>query len=346
MTTTNWNTLNKWVEKNNFDQITLIGDATTMELCLPVAVRKAEWISRCNLLDVDAGEESKDMAICEGIWQTFIDYQMSRKSLVVNLGGGVVCDLGGFAASVYMRGIPFVNIPTSLLAMVDAAIGGKNGINFAGYKNYIGTLHQAQITLIDDEFLATLPDAQRLEGLAEMIKHACIADTELFNQLFSINTTEELIRKPLIKQNIRIKQNIVKQDPFEKGLRKALNFGHTTAHALESIWQEEQNQNPDYTHGLAVAMGIWLEAELSTQLKTGLTVKDKSQIQDLLSKWFDLRCIEDTDSERLIEKMKHDKKNSDGKINFTLIGPLGQSVINQYPKEKDIQIALERLKKQ
>lgn len=335
MITTHWDDLNNLVEAKAYDQITILCDSNTVELCLPTIIGKAPWVAKANILDIDAGEESKDLAICEGIWDTFIDYGMNRHSLVVNLGGGVVSDLGGFAASVYMRGIAYVNIPTTLLAAVDAATGGKNGVNFRHKKNYIGTINQPELVLIDADLFSTLNENQLLEGFAEMIKHACIADSNQFALFQEIDELAELLHPDIVLENLNIKHHIAESDPKEKGVRKLLNFGHTVAHAFEAIWENDDNEDA-LSHGLAVAAGIWIETALSTINQTGLTEADRNQIQSLLQKHFNFKSFKNIEIANVIEEMRFDKKNTNQGINFSLLTGIGSAEINQYPSNINI----------
>lgn len=340
MITNHWADLNKWIETQAFDQITILCDSNTVELCLPLILSKAPWVAQANILDIDAGEESKDLAICEGIWDTFIDYGMNRQSLVVNLGGGVVTDVGGFAASVFMRGVAYVNIPTTLLGAIDAASGGKNGVNFRHKKNYIGTIKQPEWVLIDAEFFRTLNAIQLLEGFAEMIKHACIADASQFSLFQEVDELEELLHPDIVMENLSIKQTITNEDPQEKGKRKALNFGHTVAHAFEAIVQKTENEEV-LSHGLAVAAGIWIESALSTISQTGLLEVDRNHIQTLLQKHYDFKIFKQWETAQVMEEMRFDKKNTSKGINFTLLKGIGNAVINQYPSEEEIEKAFD-----
>jgi 3-dehydroquinate synthase len=340
MITNQWNDLNALIEAKTFDQITILCDSNTVDFCLPQILSLAPWVAKANILDIDAGEESKDLAICEGIWDTFIDYGMNRNSLLVNLGGGVVTDVGGFAASVFMRGIAYVNIPTTLLAAIDAASGGKNGVNFRHKKNYIGTIKQPEMVLIDADFFKTLNGTQLLEGFAEMIKHACIADAAQFSLFQEIDELEELLHPDIILENLAIKQKITQEDPQENGIRKTLNFGHTVAHAFEAVNQTTENTE-ELSHGLAVAAGIWIESALSNIHQTDLKETDRNQIQALLQKHFDFRVFKKWETTDILNEMRFDKKNTNLGINFSLLKEIGCASINQYPSKEEIEKAFD-----
>ena len=231
-------------------KIVILVDENTHDYCLEYLITSFPELERAEIMLLPCGEENKVMEVCFQVWQAFTEYHVERKDLVINLGGGVVTDMGGFIASIYKRGLTFIHVPTSLLGMVDAAIGGKNGIDLDGYKNQLGTITQPACVFIDSGFLGTLPAEEIFNGYAEMLKHALIGDVALWEEIRHIHSEDELIQQEVIVKAIRVKTNIIEQDPLEGGLRKKLNFGHTVGHALESYFF----QSTPISHGHAVAL--------------------------------------------------------------------------------------------
>ena len=274
-----------------------------------------------------AGEQHKHIDSVQEIWTALHQAGCDRQSLMINLGGGVIGDLGGFAASTYMRGLDFLNVPTTLLAQVDASIGGKTGCNFAGIKNLVGTFSQPMGVLIDTETLASLPRREYLSGFAEIIKHGLIADDSFFGQ---VTEREPLQFSPdemadIIAQSCRIKSKVVTADGTEQGARKLLNFGHTIGHAVEALSLET---DAPLLHGEAVAIGMLAEADLSVRqglLQTG----DRDRIQQALASAGLPTSAAGLSIEEILGKMKSDKKNNNGGLNFTLLDSIGHAVYNQ-----------------
>ena len=301
---------------NSYNQLAILVDENTKRDCLPVFL-KASNIDAI-LIEIPSGEAHKNLESCQLIWNVLSSHHFDRNSLLINLGGGVIGDIGGFAASTYKRGIDFIQIPTSLLAMVDASVGGKLGIDFAYLKNQIGVFNNPKAVLINPVFLISLPKNQLLSGFAEVVKHALIADKCYWKE---IKTTplEKMNWESIILQSLVIKENIVSQDPLEKNERKKLNFGHTFGHAIESYYLKLEKP---ILHGEAISLGIILECNLSKIKK-----EEKDEISSFITNTFSIPKKPPIRS--LLEWMKSDKKNRKGKINFTLLSGIGTSIINQ-----------------
>ena len=304
-------------------KIAILVDENTHDHCLEFLLTAFDALAEAEVILLPAGEENKVLEVCFQVWETLTEAGFDRHDLLINLGGGVVTDLGGFVASVYKRGLSFINIPTSLLCMVDASIGGKTGIDFAGYKNQLGTFQEPIATYIDTGFLATLPEVEWRNGFAELLKHALISDQSLWDELSKIQHIQQELLSETILQGVQIKAQIVAQDPSEKGLRKILNFGHTIGHALESYYL---NSETPLSHGHAVALGILLEAKLS-QFELGLPVEDFVEIETLLTKFYPLQLP--TDSNAIWALMQQDKKNVNGEVRICLLPKIGNCLFDQ-----------------
>ena len=325
-------TLGKALDKCAYDKLFVLTDEHTRELCLPL-------VDTClpagrELITIAPGDCHKNLETLAYVWNELSNRKGTRRSLMLNLGGGMVTDLGGFAAATFKRGITYINIPTTLLAMVDASAGGKTGINFNGLKNEIGAFSPARFVLLDTEFLRSLDDENIRSGYAEMLKHGLISDTEHWAELLNFDPARpdyDALRS-LVSRSVSIKERIVEQDPREKGIRKALNFGHTAGHAFESLALE---QGQPRLHGYAVAWGIVCELYLSC-LRTGFP-KDKLRqtVQFIKETYgtFDFDCKQ---YDRLYEFMTHDKKNESDAVNFTLLADVGNIRINQTAGRKEI----------
>ncbi|MCL1822183.1 MAG: 3-dehydroquinate synthase [Prolixibacteraceae bacterium] len=285
------------------------------------------------VLTLPAGEESKNIDNVLKIWNFLEIGGAKRDSLLINIGGGMITDLGGFAASTFKRGIDVVNIPTTLLAQVDASAGGKTGVNFNGLKNEIGTFYMPDCVFINTEFLKTLDHADFLSGYAEMLKHGLIFSAVHFGKLRKYNVAEPNynLLQPIIKQSINIKKYFVDNDPQEKNIRKALNFGHTIGHALESLAMEQQKP---VLHGFAVAWGMIAEMWLSIG-KCGFPEQKAKEIRQWIIEIYGKPDFKSSDYERIFQLTHHDKKNETDQINFTLISNIGHFVINQNCNKED-----------
>ena len=337
-------------------QLFVLTDSHTTECCLPLW---AEFIGDMpyHLLTIEAGERSKTLTSVQRVWDFLLQHRATREALLINLGGGMVTDLGGFAAATYMRGIRFVNIPTTLLAMVDASSGGKTGIDYNGIKNGIGTFTQPLATLIHPNFLRTLPASELLSGFAEMLKHALIASPEEWIRLLQLAQEElpqaqfvaALSERGLLHNSITIKEQVVAQDPREAGMRKILNFGHTIGHAIESAALENSLQPSTFnlqhspSHGYCVLWGMVAEVYLSV-VHAGCPREVLQQLTQIMLQWYGRPQCDCKQREQLIQRMYQDKKNeANHSPNFTLLRALGEPIINQHLSDADINEALEYL---
>jgi 3-dehydroquinate synthase len=312
-------------------KILILVDENTHDYCLEYLITSFPELERAEIMLLPCGEENKVMEVCFQVWQAFTEYGVGRQDLVINFGGGVVTDMGGFIASIYKRGLTFIHVPTSLLGMVDAAIGGKNGIDLDGYKNQLGTITQPACVFIDSGFLSTLPAEEIFNGYAEMLKHALIGDVELWEQIRHIQSEEELIQQEVIMKAIRVKTNIIEQDPLEGGLRKKLNFGHTVGHALESYFL----QLTAISHGHAVALGMIAESYLS--MKRGMLSKEVyKDIEATIIRSFPMISLNADDVSVVISLMYQDKKNVAGEIRSCLLEGVGTCVYDQALNEEEI----------
>jgi 3-dehydroquinate synthase len=319
----------------NDTQVIVLADNNTVEYCLPLLEQKTPW--ELPVIEIPAGEKNKNLLSCNDVWHQLNELQATRNSILINLGGGVVCDLGGFAASVYKRGIRFIHFPTSLMAMADAAIGGKTGVDFQDLKNIIGTFTQPLAVFIDTEFLKTLPYRQKVNGFSEMLKHGLIAEESYFHQLAEAGPEE--VSPEMIRLSIEIKSSIVIEDPFEKASRKVLNFGHTVGHALESF-SLENDQDP-LLHGEAVLLGIKAELLLSEKMRLMNSSNARGLLSVIEGYTPDYKILQD-DVEHIASLMLHDKKNIGNFPAFTLLKHPGMPVINQHcPKEMIVETLLE-----
>lgn len=318
-------------------KIAILVDENTHQHCLEFLITTFDALREAEIIEIPSGEQSKDLEICTQLWQSLTESNFGRHDLLINLGGGVVSDLGGFVASVYKRGIPFINVPTSLLGMLDAAIGSKNGIDFLGFKNQLGSFAPALRTFVDVNWLHTLPQKEWLNGYAELLKHALIYDAMLYKELLLIDAIEKELTAAQIKRGIEIKNQIVAQDPLEKGLRKILNFGHTIGHAIEAYYLEAEKP---LTHGHAVAIGMLIEAHLSLQL-TGLPLSDFQQIKDDILEKFPLHLP--SDKLLIWQLMQQDKKNREGQIRMSLLATIGECKFDQHVEFNEFEQAYDSL---
>ena len=271
-----WDSLNNHIKTNTYTSVFLLTDTNTKLKCLPIASTKIEF--DFNILEMQAGEENKHILSCVSLWNSLSEKGADRKSLLINIGGGVVTDLGGFVACTFKRGIDFINIPTSLLAMVDASVGGKTGIDLGALKNQVGIIREPKIVLIDTNFLDTLPDLEYRSGYAEMLKHGLIKESAYFEKLSVFLNKEEIL--PHIYDSVGLKAVVVSEDMEEYGLRKILNYGHTLGHAIESHFLTAQNKTR-LLHGEAIVIGMILEAFLSFKI-SGLSLEEALKIKNVL----------------------------------------------------------------
>ena len=319
------------------DRIFVLVDETTNKLCWAL-VKDYLCLKDAQTIVIGATDRRKNLDTLVHVWESLQQGKATRHSLLINLGGGMVTDLGGFAASTYKRGINFINIPTTLLAMVDASVGGKTGINFGGLKNEIGVFNDAEFVLLDTNWLRTLDEENIRSGYAEMLKHGLIADETMWAELINFNLAQPNLRQlaSMLNKSVRIKERIVTEDPHEKGIRKALNLGHTFGHAFESWAMKRQ----PILHGYAVAFGLIAELYLATT-QTDFPTERMRQTVNFIRAYYGSLPITCNDYPELIELMHHDKKNRGNEINVTLLGGIGDIRIDQTITEEDIKEALD-----
>jgi 3-dehydroquinate synthase len=329
--------LNRFLQSHTYNHITILVDARTKKYCYPLI--KAS-LPKHLLITIKSGEEYKNLNTCQEIWQQLTDRQLDRKALVINLGGGVIGDMGGFCASTYKRGIDFIQVPTTLLAQVDASVGGKLGIDFNGFKNHIGVFKDPVAVLVATEFLNTLPVNEIRSGFAEIIKHCLIADPDMWHRIRKRDLVQQQWEE-LVSHSIQIKQTIVQQDPTEKGLRKVLNLGHTIGHAVESYFLAQPKKK--LLHGEAIAVGMIAESFLANQ-KGLLNDKDFSDIEEFLFAIYGKVKIKAEDIEAIAPLALQDKKNAEGKIQSVLLKGIGEPLIDQVLSIREIKDALDYYK--
>ena len=322
-----YQSLNKFIEENNYSNIFILTDTNSNEFCLAKFLPFLATKKTIEIIEIEPGEVEKNITTCVEIWSILTDLSADRKSMLINIGGGVITDIGGFVASTFKRGIDFIHIPTTLLAMVDASVGGKNGVDLGNLKNQIGVINVPKMVLIDTEYLATLPQNEMRSGLAEMLKHGLIFDANYWNQLNELKQTDFADFDTLIYRSIEIKNEIVMQDPTENGIRKALNFGHTLGHAIESYFLENENKKT-LLHGEAIAIGMILESYISWQKKL-LSATQYLEIKNAINVVFETIIFEESDIKPILDLLIHDKKNEYGKIQFALLDGIGNIKINQ-----------------
>ena len=332
--------LDALVEKYNPSTLFVLVDSNTHECVLPQLITESKAITQAKVISIEAGDTNKNIESLMHIWAQLVENSATRKSMLINLGGGVVTDIGGFAGATFKRGIRFVNIPTTLLSAVDAAVGGKTGINFHGFKNEIGAFCEAEAVIISTRFLETLSSEELLSGYAEMLKHGLISNVDTYNRLLAKDVanidTEEMLQ--LLEESVMVKKRIVEEDPTEKGIRRALNLGHTAGHAFESLALQRKSPIP---HGYAVAWGLVVELILShMQLK--FTSIELTRLATYIYENYGAFHITCDDYDALIEFMRHDKKNdSANAINFTMLKQVGDIHIDCIAPEDDIKTALD-----
>ena len=319
------------------DRIFILTDETTHRLCLPV-VQDYECIRGAQEITIPAGDTNKTLESVTHVWSELQRMGATRHSLLINLGGGMVTDLGAFAASTFKRGISIINIPPTLLSMVDASVGGKTGFNFGGLKNEIGVFNNANCVILDTAFLKTMDEENILSGYAEMLKHGLISTEEHWAELMNFDIDNPDLRELglLVAKSVKVKEHIVMEDPTEKGIRKALNLGHTVGHAFESL----ALQRKPVLHGYAVAWGLVCELYLSVA-KASFPVDKMRQMTRFIFEHYGRMSITCDDYPALLELMTHDKKNTGSDINFTLLGGIGDIRINQTATKEEIEEALD-----
>ena len=322
--------LNDFFAENQYSQILVLCDQNTEEHCYPI-IKSAIPKGNAMRVAIPPGEEHKRIETVVSLWDGLTRQGFDRKSLLINLGGGVIGDMGGFAAATYKRGIEFINIPTTLLSQVDASVGGKLGIDFEGFKNQIGVFQDPKRVFIDPVFLKTLPENELRSGYAEVLKHALIADAGYWDTL-TAKPWKEHDWAAVIKHSVGVKWNVVSQDPTEKGLRKILNFGHTIGHAVETYFL---THGPRLLHGEAVAVGMVTELFLSAKT-LGVSSEQRDAIIQYLLEVYGHVEIPDALLEKVVELAGHDKKNEGSVINASLLKAVGDCTYNIPIGEPDI----------
>ncbi|MFC5045744.1 3-dehydroquinate synthase [Aquimarina hainanensis] len=318
--------LNSYLEKANHSTIFILVDSNTHEYCLPTFMSKIEKSYSIEVIEIEAGEIHKTIETCSGVWNVLSELGADRKSLLINLGGGVVTDLGGFVACTFKRGINYINIPTTLLSMVDASVGGKTGVDLGNLKNMVGVISESEMVLVDTNYLGTLPAEQMRSGLAEMLKHGLIKDQTYWKKMSDLSklTTEDL--DLLIYDSVIIKNEIVTIDPTEQNIRKFLNYGHTIGHAIESFYLTHPDL-PTLLHGEAIAIGMIMEGFLSHHL-LDLSKEALSEITEIILQTFPKVSIPKQYEQEIINLLIHDKKNENGTIYFVLLNKIGEATYN------------------
>ncbi len=321
-----YNQLNEYLTTAKHSSYFILVDTNTHDHCLAYFMGQISADVSFEVIEIDAGEINKNIETCSGVWHALSELGADRKSLLINLGGGVVTDLGGFVACTFKRGIKYINVPTTLLAMVDASVGGKTGVDLGSLKNMVGVISESEMVLVDPNFLKTLPFNELRSGFAEMLKHGLIKDKDYWNRLSKIDdlTTEDL--NSLIHESVVIKNEIVLVDPTEQNIRKFLNFGHTLGHAIESYFLTDESKTT-LLHGEAIAIGMITEAYLAKEL-LGLKDAELKNICEVFSSIYPKISIPKEDYKPIIDLLIFDKKNVGGKVLFVLLNEIGEAKFN------------------
>jgi len=335
-----FNQLGYYLSTQAVSKLFILVDENTKKYCLPLL--KQECQHAYVLIEINSGEIYKNLSTCQHIWQELTNKGADRNSLLLNLGGGVITDMGGFSAATFKRGMRFINIPTTLLGMVDAAVGGKTGVDFNGLKNQIGLFSNPKMVLIIPEFLESLPQRELLSGLAEVIKYGLIDDISIWNTIKQFDSQKPSISYEITQKSIQIKERIVQQDPTEKGIRKILNFGHTLGHAIETYFFSKTEEK-HLLHGESVVIGMILAAHLSYQTQ-GLPLEIVLEIATNIKEIY-IQTIPSKISENnflpILDLLKHDKKNDKEKTNFILLSSIGEAILDCQVTEIEILKAFE-----
>jgi len=313
--------LEEYLQAHSYSKVAVIVDENSYEHCLPIV---KPLLAEATIIQIQSGEENKTLTTCEYIWNALTEAQFDRKGLVINLGGGVIGDMGGFCASTYKRGIDFIQIPTTLLSQVDASVGGKLGIDFHSFKNHIGLFREPNAVLIDSVFLKTLPQNEIRSGFAEIIKHCLIADGDEWQNIKSA-AYQEINWSERVPHSVGIKAQVVAEDPEEKGWRKVLNFGHTIGHGIESHYLTIPGKK--LLHGEAIAIGMITEAYISLQ-RGYLSEEDLNEISQYILSVYGKVTLEDGLIDAVLPTILQDKKNEGKTINCTLLESIGKGIVN------------------
>ena len=309
-----YNSLSNLIAENNYSTLFILVDENTFKYCYPKFIPNLQTDKRIEVIEIESGEINKNLETCIGVWNAITELGGDRKSLIITLGGGVITDLGGFVASCFKRGIDFVNIPTTLLSMVDASVGGKTGVDLGVLKNQIGLFANPEMVLVDAAYLTTVSEREIKSGTAEIIKYGITYDITLFNE---IKNNKDLKIEDLIFRSIEIKNEVVLKDPKEQNIRKILNFGHTLGHAIESFYLESDDKE-SLTHGEAIAIGMVCESYMSSKI-LNFPIKNVVEIKKVILSIYNKTDLLIEDFSGILELLKHDKKNVKGRVNFVLL---------------------------
>lgn len=312
--------LNSYLSDNVPTKIFVLVDENSHELCYPIFIQQVETTTEIEIVEIESGEENKNIESCINLWNVLTELGADRKSLIINLGGGVITDMGGFVASTFKRGISFINIPTTLLSMVDASAGGKTGVDLGVLKNQVGMFSNPEMVLIDSQYLTTVSAREMRSGMAEVIKYGLTYDADLWSKSKNFKGFVEGELDNLIYRSIEIKNEVVLEDPKEHGIRKVLNFGHTLGHAIESYFLESADK-VNLTHGEAIAIGMITEAYISNKLFDFPKII-LDEVKKHITAIFGKVVLKKEDFTPIIELLIHDKKNTNGDVNFVLLTDL------------------------
>lgn len=331
--------ISQLIEKNakNAKRIVLT-DSHTHRFCLPKLMNSVKALQDASIIEVPDGENNKNIETCTKVWETLIEMEADRNAILVNLGGGVITDMGGFIAGTFKRGIKYINIPTTLLAQVDASVGSKVAIDIKNLKNQVGLFYDPLAVFIDPGFLSTLSKREMINGYAEMLKHAILHEQEHLENIMLFPMHDLTILNQLVERSVTFKNEIVTNDPFEKGIRKILNFGHTIGHALETFSMEEDRKQ--LKHGEAIAIGMICELYISGELLKFPMQKAETISEFIISVYPKFR-FEKTEIARIIQLMRSDKKNTEGKINFSLLYDVGKPSYDHFASAQLIEKSLQ-----
>ena len=328
------------LERYSDSKKVIFTDETVFELWMEDLLTHHPLLHDAEIIQVPPGEENKVIEICHQVWHALSEYEIARNDLIINFGGGVITDMGGFIASTYKRGLDFINIPTTLLSQVDASVGGKTGVDLGGYKNQIGVFADPVAVFIDTKYHSTLPEDEIKSGFAEMLKHGLIQDAHHWSNLkVKINELDDGVSTALIRDSVYIKKAIVEKDPQEKGLRKLLNLGHTIGHGVEGMRLIAGEPIP---HGFGVAWGILVEAAIAHEQDL-LSQKAFSEIQALIQETYPTPSLSENDILSIMALIKNDKKNRGHELNFTLLKSIGEAVFDQVVPTKTVEACLRRI---
>ena len=336
---TGYEYLNQYLQEAQPSKVFILVDSNTHQYCYAHFISHIEGTYAIEVIEVEPGEIHKNIETCTGIWNVLSELEADRKSLLINLGGGVITDMGGFIACTFKRGINYINVPTTLLSMVDASVGGKTGVDLGNLKNMIGVISESEMVLIDTQYLETLPVEQMCSGFAEMLKHGLIQDKAYWNNLSDLSKLDSSALDQMIYDSVLIKNHIVKKDPTEQNIRKFLNFGHTLGHAIESFYLTNEDL-PTLLHGEAIAIGMIMESFISKE-KLGLTEQELIEIGEVILATFSKVVIDPSHINSIKKLLIFDKKNENGTILFVLLASIGKAVYNQEVPEEIIDAAFQ-----